>query len=186
MQFLRLTKHIKIDADVASSPNLCDKFSEEDLTNIGQLVWEGYTRDKQSREKWEKRMQAGMDLAMQIQKDKTFPWANCSNVVFPLVTIAALQFSARSYANIIQGTDVVRYRVIGEDPMGQLKDQANRISMHMSYQVLEEDTAWEEQHDRLLINLAIVGCNFIKTYFSPSMGHNVSELVMARDLVLDY
>jgi chaperonin GroES len=186
MQFLRLTKYIKIDESVASAKNLCDRFEDDDLDTIGKLVWDGYSRDKQSREKWEKRMQAGMDLAMQIQKEKTFPWPNSSNVVFPLVTIASLQFSARSYSNIIQGTDVVRYRVIGEDPMGQAKERADRISTHMSYQVLEEDTAWEEQHDRLLINLAIVGCNFIKTYFSPQLGHNVSELVMARDLVLDY
>jgi chaperonin GroES len=111
---------------------------------------------------------------------------NCANVVFPLVTIAALQFSARAYSNIIQGTDVVRYRVIGDDPDGKLKDKADRISQHMSWQVLEEDTAWEEQHDRLLINLAIIGCNFIKTDYRASVAHNVSELVMAQDLVMDY
>jgi chaperonin GroES len=56
----------------------------------------------------------------------------------------------------------------------------------MSWQVLEEDAAWEEQHDRLLMNLSIVGSNFIKTYYAASVGHNVSELVMAQDLVLDY
>jgi chaperonin GroES len=127
-----------------------------------------------------------MDLALQVQKDKSFPWSGCSNVVFPLVTIAALQFSARSYSNIIHGSHVVNYRVPCEDPSGLLQERADRISRHMSWQVLEEDSAWEEQHDRLLLNLAIVGTNFIKTYYSPKLGHNVSELVMARDFVLDY
>ncbi len=56
----------------------------------------------------------------------------------------------------------------------------------MSYQVLEQDTSWEEQHDRLLINLAVVGTTFIKTYYDGAMGHNVSELVLARDLVANY
>ena len=186
MHFLHLNKHIKIDESVAKAPNLCDRFDEEDLVAIGQLVWEGYDRDKNSRIKWERRMEAGMNLAMQIQQDKNFPWPQCSNITFPLVTIAALQFSARAYPNIISGTDVVRYRLVGEKPPIQLVERSERISKHMSWQVLEEDTAWEEQHDRLLINLAIVGSNFIKTYFSPSLGHNVSELVMARDLVLDY
>src|SRR5208283_4740145 len=60
------------------------------------------------------------------------------------------------------------------------------IARHMSWQVLEEDESWEEQHDRLLINLAVVGSAFIKTYFDGSLGHNVSELVSAKDLVLDY
>src|SRR5277367_2178096 len=108
----RLSKSISINAALAKEPNLCDRFSTEDLTTIGQWCWDGYQRDKLSRQKWETRMEAAMDLAMQVQLDKSFPWPQCSNVVFPLVTIAALQFSSRSYSNIIQGTDVVKYRVV--------------------------------------------------------------------------
>jgi len=183
---MNLDKKLTINKDFMEAPNLMDRLSDDDLSRIGALAWEGYDRDRQSRLAWERRMEAGMDLAMQIQKDKNFPWQGCSNVIFPLITIAALQFSARSYSNIIQGTDVVRYRVVGEDPTGELRQRADRISKHMSWQVLEEDGAWEEQHDRLLLNLGIVGTNFVKTYFSPKLGHNVSELVLARDFVLDY
>jgi len=186
MSLLKLKTTLTIDKDLINSPNLADRFDKEDLEAIGQVVWEGYDRDKRSRAKWERRMEAGMDLAMQIQKDKNFPWPGCSNVIFPLITIAAQQFSARSYSNIIQGTDVAKYRVLGEDPTGEIRNRADRISKHMSWQVLEQDSSWEEQHDRLFINLGIVGSNFVKTYFSPSVGHNVSELVLARDMVLDY
>src|SRR5208282_5702955 len=108
---LKLSKKLVINEDYIKSPNLCDRLAPDDLKAIGTLAWEGYTRDETSRTKWRRRMEAGMDLALQIQKDKSFPWPNCANVVFPLVSIAALQFSARSYTNIIQGTDVVRYRV---------------------------------------------------------------------------
>ena len=186
MQFLRLNKHLTINKDMIDAPNLCDRFDKDDLTKIGTLVYEGYNRDEFSRTRWKKRNSAGINLALQVAKDKNFPWPGCSNVVFPLVTIAALQFSAVSYGNIIQGTDIVRYRTIGDDPTGLATERAERIGRHMSWQVLEEDQAWEEQHDRLLLNLCIVGCNFIKTYYSPSQGHNVSDLVMAQDLVLDY
>ena len=186
MSILNLSTKLVINRDFIDSPNLCDRLPKEDLTRIGEATWEGYSRDLSSRSKWMKRMEAAMDLALQIQQPKNFPWPGSANVVFPLVTISALQFSARSYGNIIQGTDVVRYRVIGDDTSGDTQDRADRISKHMSWQVLEEDSSWEEQHDRLLINLAIVGANFVKTYFSPTLGHNVSELVMARDLVLDY
>jgi chaperonin GroES len=183
---IEFSKKLTINKDFIMSPNLCDRLGEEDCQKIGNLVWTGYSRDKQSRTAWERRMEAGMDLAMQIQKEKSFPWPNSANVIFPLVTIAALQFSARSYQNIVQGTDVARYRVIADDPQGELRRTADRISKHMSWQVLEEDLSWEEEHDRLLINLSIVGTNFIKTYFSSSLKHNVSELVLARDFVLDY
>ena len=183
---LNLSKHLTIDRDLIMSPNLCDRFTEDDLGGIGRLVHEGYEADEHSRSPWKRRMSAAMDLAMQIAKDKNFPWQGASNVIFPLITIAALQFSARSYPSIIQGTDVVKYRVIGTDPKGEVKQRAERIARHMSWQVLEEDESWEEQHDRLLINLAVVGSAFVKTYFDGSLGHNVSELVAAKDLVLDY
>lgn len=183
---LQLDNKVTINKDLIQSPNLCDRLSERDLETIGGRVFTGYQKDLASRSVWEKRNQAGMDLAMQVQKEKSFPWPNCSNVVFPLVTIAALQFCARSYSNIIQGADVVRYRVPAEDPTGELDVRAQRISKHMSWQVLEQDSSWEEQHDRLLINLGIVGTNFIKTYYSGALRHNVSELVQARDLIIDY
>ncbi len=126
-----------------------------------------------------------MDLSMQISEPKNFPWPGCSNVVFPLVTIAALQFSARSYQNIIQGTNVVRYRTIGKADQPSI-DRARRIGKHMSWQVLEEDEGWEEQHDRLFINLAVVGSNFVKSYYDASKGYPVGELVPAKDLYIDY
>jgi chaperonin GroES len=44
-----------------------------------------------------------MDLALQLQKDKSFPWPGASNVAFPLVTIAALQFHSRAYPALTGG-----------------------------------------------------------------------------------
>src|SRR5271155_2324108 len=132
----RLSTKLSITREVATAPNLCDRFKDEDLATLGQWVWQGYQRDEFSREAWKNRTSAAMDLAMQVQKDKSFPWPGCANVVFPLVTIAALQFSSRSYGNIIQGTDVVKYRVTGQAPDQRLRDRADRISRHMSWQVL--------------------------------------------------
>lgn len=183
---LQTEKSLTLDRDLINHPNIAGMLTAGDRTMIGGMIWRGYERDKLSRSKWEKRSEAAMDLAMQIQKEKSFPWPGASNVIFPLITIAALQFSARSYANIIQGTDVVQYRIACPDEKGLLRAQGDRISSHMSWQVLEEDLSWEEQHDRLLINVSIVGTTFIKTYFSGRHGHNVSEMVAARDLIIDY
>lgn len=183
---LILENHLKLDANAIASPNLCDRFGEKDLKAIGNWTFDGYTADKLSRFKWERRTESAMDLAMQLQKDKSFPWPNCSNIAFPLVTIGAMQFHARAYPTIISGTDIVKMRVIGGDPSGLETARAARVSTHMSYQVLEQDQPWEEQHDRLLLILGIVGCVFVKTYYSHELRHNVSELVMARDFVLNY
>jgi chaperonin GroES len=182
---LDISTKLTINKDLVDSKNLCDRFTSDELDAIGKVCLDGYKRDRQSRSKWERRNAAAMDLAMQVQVAKTFPWPGCSNVVFPLVTIAALQFSARSYSNLVQGTNVVRYRVIGKEDQ-LVRERAKRIGKHMSWQVLEQDEAWEEEKDRLLINLAIVGTNYNKSFYDPGLGYPVDEFVMASDLVMDY
>ena len=186
MSCLKLDSYITIDESVVTSPNICDKFSPEDLLRIGEYCGYAFQRDLQSRERWYRRTKGAMDLAMQVQETKTFPWQNCSNIIFPLVTIAALQFHARAYPTIIQGAQVVKCRVIGQDPQGIAKKRAKNISAHMSWQLLEEDQEWEEEMDRGLLNVAIVGCGFKKSFYDAYKGHNVSTYVHAKDLVVDY
>lgn len=183
---LNLTTILVINSSVRTAVNLCGRFTDQDLASIGGHCYEGYARDQSSRASWLERTSSALDLAMQIAKPKNFPWPGASNVIFPLISIASLQFSARSYSNIIKGTDVVRYRVTNTDPTGNLTKQATRISRHMSWQNVEQDSGWEEQHDRLLINLSVVGFNFIKSYYSGTLNHNVNELVLAQNLVFDY
>ncbi|MCI0526870.1 MAG: hypothetical protein L0Y56_05380, partial [Nitrospira sp.] len=112
-------------------------------------------------------------------------WCGNSNIKFPLITIAALQYHARAYPALVSGTDLVRCRALGPDPTGDRTKRAERISAHMSYQLLEEDENWEVEHDKTLIVQAISGA-FKKTYFCPRQRKNVSCLVLPRDLVVPY
>jgi len=183
---LKLARPITLDTAAINSPNLCDRFDAEDLKRIGEECHSGYLRDEQSRAVWLKRNEAGMDLALQVSRDKNFPWPGCSNVAFPLVTIAAMQFHARAYPAIVGEDQLVKVPVFGPDPDGSRTAQAERISTHMSWQLRYQDKDWEEQEDKSIFNLSIVGTNFKKTYHSSSMRYNRSELVLAKDLVLDY
>ena len=169
------------------SSNLVEDLEDEELvSSIGRQVVEEYKKDLESRSDWEERMANALELALQVQEEKSFPWPGASNVKFPLITIAALQYHARAYPSLINGTDVVKSRVIGTDPDGQKRARAERISMHMSYQILEEDENWEEQMDRTLITQPIIGCAFKKSYFDPNKGHNISEHILAKNLVVPY
>lgn len=177
---------ILINDTTVISPNLADQLSDSDLVALGNMIWDGYNNDRNSRMKWEMRTQSAMDLAMQVQKDKNFPWPGCSNVAFPLITIATLQFHSRAYPAIVPGRDIAKCRVNGPDPDGRETMRAQRIGTHMSYQLLEQSMSWEEQHDRMLINVPIVGCAFKKTYYNGLKACIESELVTAHDLVIDY
>lgn len=183
---LDLETKIEITDELCSETNLCHHFSDEDLTKIGGWVWNGYQADEQSRKQWATRTEAAMDLAMQVQKDKSFPWVGASNIAFPLITIAAMEFHSRAYPALIQGVDLVKMRVPFPDPAGENLDRAQRVGGFMSYQLLEEDEDWEEQQDRALLQVPIVGCAFKKTYFKAREGYPDSDLVPAAKLVMNY
>ena len=183
---LKLEQPLVLDAAAIASANLCDRFSEADLKLIGNECFTGYDSDKRSRAAWERRNEAGMDLALQVVEGKNFPWAGCSNIKFPLVTIAAMQFHARAYPAIINGGEIVACRTFGDDPTGEIAKRAARISTHMSWQLSQQDRGWEEGQDKNLFNLSIVGTTFKKSRRDSAKAHNVSELVLAKNLVVDY
>jgi chaperonin GroES len=167
-------------------PNLVSMLDAERVKKIGQEVVRGYEIDKASRSEWEKQTQVAMDLAMQVAQEKSFPWPKAANVKYPLITTAAIQFSARAYPAIVRGADVVKGEVLGPDPDGAKKQRADRIGRHMSYQVLEEVPDWDEDVDKLLMRMSIVGCEFRKTYFDTMMGRNCSDLVPAKFVVYNH
>lgn len=169
-----------------SAANIADGLSEEELSKIGRLVIQEFNDDLGSRSDWEKRYSEALKLAAQVVETKSTPWQGAANVKFPLLTTACVQFSARAYPALIPGTDIVKCHVTGYDTTGQKEARAVRVGKHMSYQILEEMEEWEEDMDRLLIMLPITGTEFKKTYFSPSLGRNVSEHVLAKDLVVNY
>jgi chaperonin GroES len=168
------------------STNITDQIDEEKLVEIGSQVVKDYQTDERSRADWVKRSEEWIKLATQVIEDKSHPWTNAANVKFPLVTTSAMQFSARAYPALVQGLDVVKIRTIGEDPQGEKAARAARIAKHMSYQILEQMEDWEEDMDKITMIVPIVGCAFKKTWYDPSIKRNRSELVHAKDLVVNY
>jgi chaperonin GroES len=69
---------------------------------------------------------------------------------------------------------------------GDKAARAKRIGDHMSYQHLEEMPEWEEDTDKLLNILPVVGCEFRKTYRDIAMGRNVSVRVGAKNVIINY
>lgn len=89
----------------------------DDLATLGTKVVEDYERDKADRKEWEKIAKEALALAAQEQeaKEKEFPWVGASNVRYPLLTTAALQFNARAYPSIVKGDEAISCKVVGQD-----------------------------------------------------------------------
>jgi len=169
------------------SVNLAKKLDKEKLRKIGSDAKEGYDQDKQSRKHWEEQVDEWTRLASQIREDKTFPWPKASNVKYPLLTTAAMQFAARAYPSLLPSDGkIVKAQVIGKDQDGTKTDLADRVSMYMSYQLMHEVVGWEEGMDKLLIMLPIVGTLFKKTYWDSIRKKVASEVILPKNLVVNY
>lgn len=168
-----------------SLTNIAQNLDPTVLAEIGQRVWRGYEIDENSREDWKERNREAIDLATQVLQTKTTPDEYAANIKYPLLSIAAIRFSAEAYPALIKDR-VVKAKITGKDPDGSKASRGERIREHMDYQLFDEMEEWQDDFDALLTALPIEGCEFKKTYFDPGLGRNVSELVRPMDLVVNY
>lgn len=174
-------------AVLLESTNIAESLDEAQLRKIGQDAFAGYDLDEQSRLDWVKHVDEWTKLAKQTIEPKTYPWVGASNVKYPLLSTAAMQFAARAYPSLVPSNGrVVNAKPTGKDPSGEKSKIAEAVSIFMSYQVLEEMSGWEEDMDKLLIMLPIVGTMFKKTYWDALKEENCSHIVMPKDLVINH
>lgn len=171
--------------DFTEIDNLLDVVDEKLIEGLGQKVLREYEIDDISRADWKERMKEASKLAMQVVESKTYPWPDASNIKYPLMTTAAIQFAARAYPAVVPATNPVKVKVQGKKS-DEKQAKADRVGTHMSYQLLEEMEEWDEDTDKLLHILPIMGFVYRKTYFSKLLRRNVSEMVLPDKVVVNY
>ena len=174
------------------STNIAKKLSKkkadrEMLDEMGREIVEKYAEDEESRKDWMDRNNEWLKLAMLVRDNKVWPWPKASNIKYPLLATAAMQFSARAYPALVP-TDgrIVKSKLVQKDPNDQMWQASDRITKHMSWQVLENIPDWEENMDKLLMTMAVSGICFKKTYYNEVCKHMESELVYPENLCINY
>lgn len=169
------------------SANIAESLDDDKLQEIGANCKKGFDQDVESRRDWEKNIDDWTKLAIQAKEQKTYPWPKASNIKYPLLSTAAMQFAARAYPSLVPSDGrIVKSKVIGKDPTGEKQRRAEHTSIYVSYQLMEEMDNWEEDMDKLLIMLPVVGTMFKKTYWDGLTEKNCSKLVMPKNLVVNY
>jgi chaperonin GroES len=169
------------------STNIAEKLDEERLNEIGDECQKGFQQDVESCRDWQRDCENYTKLAKQVAEAKSYPWPGASNVKYPLISTASMQFAARSYPALVPSDGrLVKAKVIGKDDQGEKSKVAEAVSIYMSYQLMNEMDGWEEDMDRLLIMLPIVGTMFKKTYWDGVKKVNCSRLVLPTKLFVDY
>ncbi len=181
----QMPQELQLLGVLANHHNIAEEFADEKLALISHDVLTEYDLDKRSMSGWFERMKKGLDLANLVRKDKTAPWPNASNVRFPLVTSAALQFNARAYPAIVPGGEPVLAKTFGSDKGGQKASRGRRVASHMSYQLTTEIDEWEGETDALLTVLPIVGTMLRKTWYDPAAGRIRVKLCDAGSVIVN-
>ncbi len=166
--------------------NIAEELTDETLAEVGSNLKQLVDDDDNSRQDWLEDQDEWLKLAGQVKDIKNFPWEGASNIKYPLMTLAAIQFHARAFPALVDINNPVKGRVIGKDPSGTKLKRAERISKYMSYQVLEEMPEWLDETDRTLFVLPIIGLMFKKTYYSDTLARVRSISLLPRDLIINY
>lgn len=170
--------------ELANHHNIAELMGDSQLDALSLKVKDEYEQDKQTRAYKEDKMEEAMKLALLVKEQKNYPFPNASNIKYPLLTSASIQFAARAYPAIVAPQGIVKAKVIGEDPEGIKAAMAKRVALYENYQLRDEMDDWVEGMDKLLHILPILGCAFKKTYFDGVAGIPVSELIYPKHLIV--
>lgn len=176
---------IRFAAEALEAVNLAESIDDNELASIGGDVCREYQLDYDSMSDWRDRMQRGIDLAKMVKTEKTYPFNKASNVKYPLITSAALQFNARAYPAIVPAEMIVKCKTYGSDPQGTKAARAERVSQHMSWQLACQVDEWEEETDKLLVQLPIVGTMVRKIWYDQSQQRIRCRVVDAGAFVVN-
>lgn len=195
--------------DILKVDNLCEILDSNTQKEISQQVFSDYNNDLSSCSSKMKELQEVMKLAMIISEQKTYPWVGASNIIYPLIANACVEFGATCYPEIIKDGQVVKAKVIGKDEGQQMKDadgipmtnpednkpimqnvgvkkaRGERVATAMNFQLMEEQTWWEKDTDKLVNSLPCVGDLYKKVYYDPIKEMPVSELIFPDKLIIN-
>jgi chaperonin GroES len=182
----QLVPEVNPDITLATK-NFAESLDDDELSEISNQCKQGYILDRDSREDWENDLDEWLKLANQIRETKSYPWAKASNIKYPLLSTAAMQFAARAYPSLVPGNGkIVTFTVVGKDPTGEKLEKASRVSQFMSYQLQDEVPGWEEDMDRMLMMLPVVGTIFKKTWYDKTSDAIRSEVLLPKNVVVNY
>jgi len=162
--------------------NLATGWSLEKRKKIAAQVCSDYRADKLGRRDWEERRDRYYKLWLGDRATKTDPWPNASNVSMPLMAIACNQFHSRSYQAFFAPTGVVKCQPVEQNDVARAK----KCEDFMNWQVANDMPGFEDEHDKLLLNVPIGGTQFTKTFYDKDNERPVVEYVSGMNVVLPY
>lgn len=171
--------------EYAGKTNIAEDLDKDLLSKLGSKALSGFNDDFASCREWLDEAKRATEIASLESHKKSTPLPNSANIKFPIIIEAVYQFSSRVYPEIVKDGKVVKCRVIGRDYTGSKQSQADRVSDYMNYQLLFQSDCWEQELDKSLTMLALIGFICKKTYYDPVRDLIKSEVCDYKDLIIN-
>lgn len=160
---------------------------------IGQEIKRGYQSDEDSRSEWLDmhtfwmRLYNQMDYADNSSTERD--WGATESI--PILTESCNQFQSRTYKSFFPSDTFVSAIALKHtnDPIQKklLKERAERIARHMSWQLGVQNKNYKRDKDSLFLGVAVHGSFFTKTYFDAYKKRRPCiDNIRPTDLVINY
>lgn len=166
--------------------NIAEKVSDEVLLKIGNRVKEDYENDLESRSEWEHMVADWVKLFYMRDKPINPPWEGASEESIPMLLEACNQSHARAYGEMFGTKQIITCIPTGTQIGPDIRARMDRVSAHMSYQLLVQNETYKSDKDRMLLCLPLYGSMFTKTYYNHLEQRNKVDTIRPFDLVVPY
>ena len=188
---------------ILNSFNVAKELSGAKLSKICSDLLGKFNEDFAARDEKDRRLKEAEKIAKQKIEAKTFPFQGASNVKYPLITKAVIEFNSRISPIIMGNGEPVKIKVVGDandvmtdeqgapeisEETGAFKEESEDITKRASKVknalnwILSDATDWASEKDRLTLVYALSGFAATKNYFDYTDGLPKSETVTPLNL----
>lgn len=161
--------------------NIAETLDEQDQRDLVGKLLHWVDQDLESRSEWERKQDESFRLWALDPPARKLPWHDASNICVPMIASAVNNWAGLTSAAMFEAQD--RVQVIPQEA-NDLR-RAERVKGIMDWQILfEMEGDYEEQYDRLLPGLAIVGTWFKKGTWDDETDAPKSEQISALDVIV--
>lgn len=170
---------VKLDKILSAPTDVCRLLADKTLAEMFDYCDVRYKELVAARTPRNEKLKRANEEALQIYKEKSYPWKKSSNVKYPLITNACIDFASRIFPAVWKDGDIAQTKYYVDD-----KDYAagDRLARYLNYYLAERVPGWCESLDKLAMAYPVNGVMFKKVYYDPSLMTVCSDLVFPQDI----
>ncbi len=138
-----------IPVDLPFDANLAKYIPPDELNALARDLFDGFSKDLQSRKPWEDAFASAIDLLGFKPQEKSLPWSGACNSVHPLLAEQIVKFQAKAIQELYPPGGPAKTEIMGSWTR-EKELRAQRVQAFQNYQCTVQMTEFFPDKDRLV------------------------------------